>query len=73
MFNSLVPNKEADVALGSFAFSEKRNRLIDYPYATLVDTMALMIPKPTAQQTNHFYVVFKPFELEVQNWKIEIV
>jgi len=51
--------------IGSFGMSEKRNRIIDFPYTTAVTAMALMIPKPSVKKTNHLYAICKPFEPEV--------
>ena len=48
--------------MSSFAYSEKRNRIIDYPFATTVSAMAVMIPKPTAQQSTRIYAIGQPFQ-----------
>jgi len=48
--------------LGSFAFSDQRNRLVDCPYVSRVSQMAVMIPKPEAQKTNRIYAICQPFE-----------
>ena len=47
--------------MSSFALTEKRNKIVDYPYAGL-SPMAVMIPKPTAQKMNRLSAVGQPFE-----------
>ena len=53
------------MVIGSFGMSEKRNRMIDFPYTTAVTAMALMIPKPSVKNRNHLYAICQPFEPEV--------
>ena len=55
------------MVIGSFGMSEKRNRMIDFPYTTAVTAMALMIPKPSVKNINHLYAISKPFEPIVNN------
>ena len=57
--------QDADVCISSFGMSEKRNRMIDFPYTTAVTAMALMIPKPSVKNINHLYAISKPFEPKV--------
>lgn len=54
--------KGADAVIGSFGYSEKRNRIVDYPYATSIAPFAVMIPKPTAQKLNHLSAIGQPFQ-----------
>jgi len=51
--------------IGSMGYNERRNRLIDYPYAVAKQVMTMMIPKPTAQKTNYLGAVWDPFQIEV--------
>ena len=52
--------------IGSMGYSERRNKLIDYPYAVAKQVMTMMIPKPTAQNTNYLVAVWDPFQAEVK-------
>ena len=60
--NDFIFIQEADAVVGLFACSEKRNRLVDYPYISSMSPMTLMIPKPTAQKVNRIHAIVQPFE-----------
>ena len=51
--------------LGGFGLSEKRNRMIDYTYTVIINSMALMIPKPKSQTINYVVVIWEPFQTQV--------
>ena len=47
---------------GLFGYTGTRSRIIDYPFATTVIPMVVMIPKPTAQKLNRIYAISLPFQ-----------
>ena len=51
--------------LGGFGLSEKRNQMIDYTYTVIINSMALMIPKPKSQTINYVVVIWEPFQTQV--------
>ena len=55
----------ADVIIGAFAGNEKRNKLMDFTPAVTKGGMALVIPRPTIQQTNIFTTIWRPFQPQV--------
>jgi hypothetical protein len=49
--------------IGAFGLTEKRNRLIDFPYRISEISMAIMIPKPVMKQKNSYVTaVWEPFQ-----------
>ena len=47
-------------------YNEKRNKVMDYPYPVTKDFVALMIPKPTVQDSNIAATIWKPFQFKVR-------
>ena len=60
--NAIKYSKGADVVVNLFGYSEKRNRIVDFPYPTSVSPLTVMIPKPTAHKLNHLYAIGQPFQ-----------
>ena len=51
--------------VGEFGYNSERNKLIDYPYPTKITALALLIPKPTAQETHYLVAIWQPFQPQV--------
>lgn len=54
--------------VGEFGYTSNRNQIVDYPYPNVITALALLIPKPTAQKTNHFLAIWQPFQPQVKRY-----
>ena len=56
--------------LGTFGYTQKRNKIIDYTLPTSFSSMALLIPKPTMQKKNYALAVIEPFQSQVPSYRL---